>query len=182
VPEAARPHHLPVSLLVLVAVALALGFLLILLAGRGQRTSPAASGAAPQEGFGDLAWIRSAGGAGFQRLLVALFGEMGFESEPGAPGEETVEFLATNPAPIRGGRVLVHGALAAALVDGDAVRTLLDTARAESAGRAVLVSLGRFSDDAREAARDAPVDLIDGDDLAALVKKHLPQAWATRTL
>jgi Restriction endonuclease len=46
----------------------------------------------------------------------------------------------------------------------------------------VLVSLGRFSDDAREAARDAPVDLIDGDDLAALVKKHLPQAWATRTV
>jgi len=182
VPETARPHHLPVSLLVLVAVAVVLGFLLILLAGRGQRTSPAAAGAAPQEGLGELAWIRSAGGEGFQRLLVALFGEMGFEAEPGAPGEETVEFLAVNPAPIRGGRVLVHGALAAALVDGEAVRTLLDTARAESAGRAVLVSLGRFSDDAREAARDAPVDLIDGDDLAALVKKHLPQAWATRTL
>jgi len=171
-----------VSLLVLVAVALALGFLVILLAGRGQRTSPAAPGAVPQEGPGELAWIRSSGGEGFQRLLVALFAEMGFEAEPGTPGEEAVEFLAVNPAPIRGGRVLVHGALAAALVDGDAVRTLLDTARAESAGRAVLVSLGRFSDDARDAARDAPVDLIDGDDLAALVKKHLPQAWATRTL
>jgi restriction system protein len=113
---------------------------------------------------------------------VALFGEMGFDAEPGQPRAEAIEFFAVNPAPIRGGRLLVQGVLDGAEVDGDAVRALLDTARAEAVGRAVLVTLGRFSDDAREAARENPVDLVDGDDLAALVKKHLPQAFATRTL
>jgi restriction endonuclease Mrr len=78
----------------------------------------------------------------------------------------------------------VRGLLPAAAVpvDADEVLTLIDTARAESVGKAVLVTLGRFSDEAREAARGNPVDLVDGDQLADLVKKHLPQAWATRSL
>lgn len=180
----ARTHHARVSVLVLVAAATALGFLVILLAGRGQRVSPAAPGAARRTGGGELDWVRAFGAPGLQRLLVALFGELGFEAEPAEPGPEAVEFMAVNPAPIRGGRVLVHGDLAAAgaPVDGDAVRALLDTARAEGVGRAVLATLGRFSDDAREAARGNPVDLLDADDLAALVKRHLPQVHATRTI
>ncbi len=181
------------SVLVLVAVATALGFLVILLAGRGQRVSPAAAGAARLPGTGDgtggdatgeLDWVRPYGGEGLQRLLVALFGELGFDAEAAEASPGAVEFLAMNPAPIRGGRILVHGDLGAggSPVDGDAVRSLLDTARAESVGRAVLVTLGRFSADAREAARDNPVDLIDGAELAALTRKHLPQVYATRTL
>jgi hypothetical protein len=179
-----RTHHARVSVLVLVAVATALGFLVILLAGRGQRVSPAAPGAARLPGAGELDWVRPYGGEGLQRLLVALFGELGFDAEPAEASPEAVEFLAMNPAPIRGGRILVHGVLGAggSPVDGDAVRALLDTARAESVGRAVLVTLGRFSEDAREAARDNPVDLLDGAELAALTRKHLPQVYATRTL
>lgn len=171
------------SVLVLVAVATVVGFLVILLAGRGQRVSPAAPGGPDQAASAELAWVRPLGSRGFQRLLVALFGEMGFDAEPAEPDAETVEFFAVNPAPIRGGRILVQGLLAGAgeAVDGDAVRTLLDTARADSAGKAVLVTLGRFSPEAREAARENPIDLVDGDDLAALLKKHLPQAYATRT-
>jgi restriction system protein len=171
-----------VSVLVLVVAATALGFLVILLAGRGQRVSPAAPGARPAPGAGELDWVRPLGGEGLQRLLVALFGELGFEAEPAEPGPDGVEFVAVNPAPIRGGRVLVHGVLGGAPVDGDAVRVLLDTARAESVGRAVLATLGRFTEDAREAARGNPVDLLDADDLAAMVKRHLPQAHATRAL
>jgi restriction endonuclease len=180
----ARTHHARVSVLVLVAAATALGFLVIMLAGRGQRISPAAPGAARLPGAGELDWVRPFGGEGLQRLLVALFGELGFEAEPAEAGPEAVEFVAVSPAPIRGGRVLVHGELASggAAVDGDAVRALLDTARAEAVGRAVLVTLGRFSEDAREAARGNPVDLLDVDDLAALLKRHLPQVHATRTV
>jgi len=180
----ARKHHAPVSLLVLVAAASAAGFALILLLGRGQRISPAAEGGAPQEPAEDLAWVRALGPEGFERLLRSLFAEMGFAPQPGTRGRGSVEFLAVDPRPIQGGRLYVHGAWAppGAGVGGDEVRTLLDAARGEAAGKAVLVTLGHFSADAREAARDNPVDLVDGAELAALVRKRLPQSWATRTL
>ncbi|HEY5675316.1 MAG TPA: restriction endonuclease, partial [Myxococcales bacterium] len=81
-------------------------------------------------------------------------------------------------------RIYVRGVLPAAAVpvDADEVLTLIDTARAESVGKAVLVTLGRFSEEARDTAKGNPVDLVDGDALAALVKKHLPQAYATKTV
>ncbi len=172
------------SLLVLVLAAGALGFLLILLIGRGQRVSPAAAETPRLAAVTDVAWVREHGVEGFERILTALFAEMGFEPRRSERTRGTVAFCAEDPTPIRGGRIYVHGVFAPEHdpVDGDEVRALLDAARAESAGKAVLVTLGRFSDEARESARDNPVDLIDGDALAALVRKHLPQAWATRTV
>jgi len=173
-----------VGLLLLAAAATAIGFLLILLVGRGQPVSPAASGTAAQPEPGDLSWVRAGGTAALQRLLSSLFAEMGFAPEAMPSGAGAVELLASDPTPIRGGRVYVRGLLSdgGAPVDADEVRTLLDAARAEAVGKAVLVTLGRFSPEARDAARGQPVDLLDGDELAALMKRHLPQAWATRTL
>lgn len=170
------------SLIVLVAIATALGFVVIALAGRGQRTSPAAAGATREPEATELDWVRAHGVEGFGRLLRSLFSEMGLEPVGGERGEETIAFHAVDPTPIRGGRIYVQGVLSppGVPVGGDEVRALLDAARADSAGKAVLITLGRFSAEARDAARDAPIDLLDGDALAALVKKHLPQAWATR--
>lgn len=171
------------SLLVLVLAAAALGFLLILLVGRGERVSPAAAESARLAAVSDVAWVRDHGVEGFERILLALFAEMGFEPQRSERTRSSVAFCAVDPTPIRGGRIYVHGVFApeGVPVDGDEVRALLDAARAESAGKAVLVTLGRFSDDARESARENPIDLLDGDDLARLLRKHLPQAWATRT-
>ncbi len=180
-----------VSVLLLVIAAGAAGFLLVLLIGRSERASSeapeAASIAAPVRApFGtahELAWVQARGVEGLERLLLLVFAEMGFETEPAERTRETVDFQAVDPAPIRGGRIHVHGVLGAGgPVEGDEVRALLEAARAGSVGKAVLVTLGRFSDDARNAARDEPVELVDGEGLAALVKKHLPQVFATRTL
>ncbi|HET7040209.1 MAG TPA: restriction endonuclease [Gemmatimonadales bacterium] len=173
------------SILFLALGATAAGFLLILLIGRGQPFSPAAPENAPRQDPADLAWVRTLGVEGFHRLLVRLFAEMGFVPEHSEPGRETVDFCAVDPTPIRGGRIYVHGVFARAAglaVGADDVRALVDAARAEFAGKAVLVTLGRFSNEACDAARENPIDLVDGDELAALMKRHLPQAWATRTL
>jgi len=179
----AGKHHAPVNILFVVLAASAAGFALILLLGRGQGTSPAAS--APAGGDGELEWVLARGPDGLERLLRMLFGEMGFEVERAdrAAGGG-VDLVAVDARPIRGGRVWVHGAWPSPgeAVDGEAVRALLDAARGEAAGKAVLVTLGRFTAEAREAARDAPVELVDGAELAALVKRHLPQAWATREI
>ena len=57
-----------------------------------------------------------------------------------------------------------------------------ESARAENVGKGVLVTLGTFTTEARETARGNPVDLIDGDELGKLVKKHLPQAFAQKKI
>jgi restriction endonuclease Mrr len=173
-----------VNLLVLALVAAAIGFVLILLAGRGQPVSPAALGGGGPEETADLAWVRTNGLEAFERLLMRLFEEMGFEAGTAERTDSSVAFWANDPRPIRGGRVYVHGVLTApgARVDGDEVRALADAARGELAGKAVLVTLGGFSEDAREAAKDQPMELVDGGALLELVKKHLPQVHATRTV
>lgn len=180
----AAGEHVPVSLLVLVAVATALGFAVILLVGRGQRVSPAATEHPAEPEGTELDWIRAHGAEGLLRLLRSLFAEMGFEPDRGERGQDAVAFLAVDPTPIRGGRIYVQGVLSepGVAVGGDEVRAMLDAARGDSVGKALLVTLGRFNAEAREAARDAPVELVDGEALAALLRKHLPQAWATRTL
>jgi len=177
-------HHARVNILIIVGVAMAVGFLLMLLIGRGQPLSPATLESGAREPSTDLAWVRSFGVEGFQRMLLKLFAEMGFDPERSERGEETVDFYAVDPTPIRGGRICVRGFFASpgVPVNGDEVRAILDTARGDGAGKVVLVTLGRFSDDARDAAKENPIDLVDGDELAALVKKHLPQSYATRAL
>jgi restriction endonuclease Mrr len=184
VPASGGEEHARVNILFIAFVATVLGFLLVMLIGRGQPLSPAARESAPQEGPIDLAWVRSFGVEGFQKMLLALFAEMGFDTERSERGRTTVDFHAVDPTPIRGGRIYVRGVFSTpgVSVDAEDVRTLIDTARAESVGKAVMVTLGRFSDEARDTARDNPIDLLDGDELAALVKKHLPQAYATRML
>ncbi|HET9595912.1 MAG TPA: restriction endonuclease [Anaeromyxobacteraceae bacterium] len=169
------------NIVIIAFVATLVGFGLIMLAGAGRHTSPAAAESA---GAAELGWVKDGGVERFEKMLVRLFGEMGFTAEPGDRGQGTIDFYATDPTPIRGGRIYVRGVLPATAVpvDADEVLTLIDTARAESVGKAVLVTLGRFSEEARDTAKGNPVDLVDGDALAALVKKHLPQAYATKTV
>ena len=169
------------GILIVAVVATALGFLLIFLIGRGQPVSPAAPENLARDGQGAMSWVRGFGLEGFQRLLLTLFTEMGFHAERSERGSGTVDLFANDPTPIKGGRIYVHGVLGMdGPVEGDEVRNLIDTARAEYIGKGILVTLGRFSTDARDTAKGNPVDLLDGDDLGKLMRKHLPQAFATR--
>lgn len=172
------------GILIVAAVATAVGFLLILLIGRNQPVSPASPENLAKEGSGELSWVRRFGVEGYQRLLLTLFTEMGFNPERSERGSATVDLLASDPTPIRGGRLYVHGLFGApdATTDADEVRNMIDTARAEFVGKAVLVTLGTFTSDARDAARGNPIDLVDGDELSRLVRKHMPQAFAQRKI
>jgi len=172
------------GILVVAVVATAVGFLLILLIGRGQPVSPAAPENLARDGLGAMSWVRGFGVEGFQRLLLTLFTEMGFHPERSERGTGTVDLFANDPTPIRGGRLYVHGLLGQPGVptDADEVRNMIDTARAEFVGKGVLVTLGSFTSDARDAARGNPIDLVDGDELGRLVRKHMPQAFAQRKI
>jgi restriction endonuclease Mrr len=169
------------GILIVAVLATLVGFALIFLIGRGQPVSPAAPENLGRGDSTETAWVRKYGAEGLQRLLVTLFTEMGFQPERSERGSASVDLFANDPTPIKGGRIYVHGVLGQdGPVEGDEVRNLIDTARAEYVGKGVLVTLGRFSTDARDTAKGNPVDLLDGDDLARLMRKHLPQAFATR--
>ena len=171
------------GILVVAAVATGIGFVLILLIGKGQPVSPASPENLAREGHGEMSWIRGYGIEGFQRLLLTLFTEMGFHPERSERGAQTVDLFANDPTPIRGGRLYVHGLFGKnGPTDADEVRNMIESARAEFVGKGVLVTLGTFTTDAQEAARGNPIDLIDGDALARLVRKHLPQAFAQRKI
>jgi len=110
------------GILVVAVVATAVGFLLILLIGRGQPVSPAAPENLARDGLGAMAWVRGFGVEGFQRLLLTLFTEMGFNPERSERGTGTVDLFANDPTPIRGGRLYVHGLLGQPGVPTDAER------------------------------------------------------------
>ena len=168
------------GILIVAFVATVVGFILIILIGKNQPVSPASPENLAREGHGELSWVRGYGIEGLQRLLLTLFTEMGYHPERSERGPDSVEIYANDPTPIRGGRIYVQGLIGepGVAVEADEVRNTIETARAELVGKGVLVTLGNFSTDAQDAARGNPVDLIDGEALAKLMKKHLPQAFA----
>jgi hypothetical protein len=172
------------GILIVAGLATSVGFILILWIGRGQPVSPASQENLAKEGHGELAWVRTYGIEGFQRLLLTLFAEMGFHPERSERGSRTVELFVNDPTPIRGGRFYVLGLYGptGVPVEVEEVRNLIESARAESVAKGILVTLGTYSTEAREAAKGNPVDLLDGDELAKLAKKHLPQAYAQRKI
>ena len=160
------------------------GFLLIILIGKNQPVSPAAIDKPRASAEGELDWVRGFGVEGLQRLLLTLFTEMGFHAERSERSTTAVDLYANDPTPIKGGRVYVRGVLTPAgeNLGDDEVRNLLEAARAESVGKGVLVTLGEFTDEARDTAKGNPIELVDGVGLAKLMKKHLPQSYATKRL
>src|SRR5258708_15779931 len=172
------------GILLVALIATAIGFALILFIGRNQPISPASSENLAREGLSDMAWVRGYGIEGLQRLLLTLFTEMGFRAERSERGAMSVELFVNDPTPIRGGRLHVHRVPGTPGVPTDAeeVGNVIEAARAESVGKGVLVTLGNFTTEAREAAKGNPIDLIDGDELGKLVRKHLPQAFAQKKI
>lgn len=172
-------------MVVIVAIAgLALGFLVILLIslsspGAPQTTEGDGNGTAKGLAYG---WISRMDAEQLARLLSMLFGELKYEVEDTRVGSGVVDLFAVNSTPITGGRIYVRGIAHPPLgvVGEEEVRTALDTARAEMAGKALVATGGIFSPEARAAAEGAPLELLDGPALLALIKKHLPPVAVAR--
>lgn len=167
------------SIILTAAVALLIGFVLIAIISK---TAPKAGRAI--DGGGPDGWIARVEPEAFARLLELLFTELKFEIESTHRRGGDVDLFAVNPTPITGARVYVRGVFHPPLgmVGDEEIRIALETARAEMAGKAVVVTPGSFTAEARASAKGAPVDLLDGAALLALVKKHLPQAFAEQTI
>ncbi len=163
-------------ILIVSFVALCVGFVLIAFISRA---APPPGEALARAG-GPEAWIGRLRPEEFQKLLSLLLAEMKFDVEQSSLRGGDVDLFAVNPTPITGARIYVRGLAHPRLgqVGEEEVRIALEAARAEMAGKAIVVTPGSFTAEARASAKGAPVDLLDGPALLVLVKKHLPQIAA----
>lgn len=164
--------------------AIVVGFLLIALAGARPSAEERRFAGAPLGLSSEDAWLAQVGAESFERMLAMLFSEMKFEVSKVSHTGTLVDLWAENATPITGVRLYVRGVYAPPLgmVGEDEVRWAIDTARAEHAGKGIVVTPGQFTDEARAAAAGASVDLVDGRELAKLLRKHLPQVAAAKKL
>ena len=109
--------------------------------------------------------------AAWEQQLTDLFGVMGLEM--GAPSRASggTRWLATDPRPIFGGKVVVlatRGTPAGAA----AVHALAGAVTAAGATKGILVSLGGIEGEAYEALAGRPLELIDGPALVTLLSHY----------
>jgi hypothetical protein len=159
------------SLLLAGAIVLALFVLLALFARGGPTESVSAPGLSPEhEGLARLTL------AELGNVTSRLFDELGLRTVSLSEQPNRVDLTLEDPTPVTGQRAYARCVLVPELgaVQSAEVQAALDTARGQSLSKAIVVTPGPFSDEARVLARQSPLELIDGAKLAALLRAHLP--------
>jgi hypothetical protein len=133
------------------------------------RPSP---GGGPTSGPADLSNLT---GIEFERLIVTLLKNLGFQAEmTKATGDGGIDIEAVLDRPIVGGRYLIQCKRLAAntLVGSPTVREFYGALVADRrAAKGILITTSDFSAQAREFAKNLPVELIDGAKLADLLAR-----------
>ena len=109
-------------------------------------------------------------------VCARLFSELGFAVLEQETRSDRIDLRVEDPTPVTGQRVYIRCVPTpqAGAVQSAEVQAALDTARGENLAKAVVVTPGPFSDEARLVSQGTPVELIDGVQLAKLLRQHLP--------
>jgi hypothetical protein len=163
-----------------ITIAIVLGFVVIFLM---KKAPVPPSQEQRQAGFGDghAPLPSSLTLERFEWLCGRLLQELGLDIERSTTaGQRQIEVMAVNPAPIVGGRYVIHGELlqTGEVVEAVQVLALIDAVKGEGASKGVLFTNGFFSDEAGKAAAGGPIELINGVRLRALLERFnlLPAA------
>jgi restriction system protein len=107
----------------------------------------------------------------YEQLLSDLFGNMGLEMGTPARSPLGARWLATDPRPIFGGKVVVY-ATRGAPAGAAAAHSLAGAMTAAGATKGILVATAGYEPDAYEAIAGRPLELIDGPALLTLLAEH----------
>jgi restriction system protein len=107
----------------------------------------------------------------YEQLLADLFGNLGLEMGPAARAPNGSRWLATDPRPIFGGKVVVYATRGPA-VGAAAAHSLAGAVAAAGATKGILVAVGGYEPEAHEAVAGRPLELIDGPALLTLLAEH----------
>lgn len=110
-------------------------------------------------------------------IVAALLDKMGLEIDRMQGGKnEILEIYAINPAPMVGGKVLVHCLAAPPMtgkVNGQMIGTFIRAVRSAYVSKGLLFTTGTFTPDAHLEAQDAPVEIFDRDQIQRMLDEHL---------
>ena len=107
----------------------------------------------------------------YEHLLADLFGVMGLQIGTATRTPAGSRWLATDPRPVFGGRVVVYSTRGTAAAAA-AVHSLAGAVTAAGATKGILVALGGIEPDAYEAVAGRPLELIDGPALVTLLANY----------
>ncbi|MBT2450314.1 restriction endonuclease [Streptomyces sp. ISL-43] len=109
----------------------------------------------------------------FENLVAELFRAMGMEAvTTQRSGDGGVDVEALDPAPIRGGRIVVQVKRYRNTVPPTAVRDLYGTVQDRGANKGVLVTTATFGPTSYAFVEDKPLELVDGATLVDLLHRH----------
>ncbi|MFJ3170740.1 restriction endonuclease [Streptomyces roseus] len=109
----------------------------------------------------------------FENLVAELFRAMGMEAvTTQRSGDGGVDVEALDPAPIRGGRIVVQVKRYRNTVPPTAVRDLYGTVQDKGANKGVLVTTASFGPGSYTFANGKPLELVPGSDLVELLHQY----------
>ncbi|MFE3605136.1 restriction endonuclease [Streptomyces goshikiensis] len=109
----------------------------------------------------------------FENLVAELFRAMGMEAvTTQRSGDGGVDVEALDPAPIRGGRIVVQVKRYRNTVPPTAVRDLYGTVQDKGANKGVLVTTASFGPGSYTFANGKPLELVPGADLVELLHQY----------
>lgn len=109
----------------------------------------------------------------FEALVAELFRAMGMQAvTTRRSGDGGVDVDAVDPAPIRGGTIVVQVKRYRHTVQPTAVRDLYGTVQHVGANKGVLVTTSRFGPGSHAFAHGKPLELVSGEQLVELLHQH----------
>ncbi|WP_404197904.1 restriction endonuclease [Streptomyces tauricus] len=109
----------------------------------------------------------------FENLVAELFRAMGMQAvTTQRSGDGGVDVDALDPAPIRGGKIVVQVKRYRNTVPPTAVRDLYGTVQDAGANKGVLVTTSRFGPGSHTFANGKPLELVSGPQLVDLLHRH----------
>ena len=107
----------------------------------------------------------------FEQILADLFGNMGLEMGTATRGSGGSRWVASDPRPVFGGKVIVY-ACRGVPAGHAATHTVVDTVTSAGATKGIMIATAGYESDAYETASGRPLELIDGPALLTLLAEH----------
>lgn len=117
--------------------------------------------------------INSLSGIEFENICKNLIENMGFSVETTkASGDGGIDLIAYNHEPVLSGKYIIQCKRYSGSIGEPIIRDLYGVITSERANKGILMTTGYFTKSAIAFAEDKPIELIDGEQLDALLKRH----------